>query len=177
MRKNATEIYNNIVNAKIGESIPTRHKNGIEYSYSIEDALKQQEYKDGTDFERIFDWKTCQTYIKKLAPISEYKQPQHNIKIGDIFYNSWGYDQTNIDYFQVVSVTAKTVSLRQIKSESVNYDAYQMTGNSVPVKDAFKGCEVIRKTPYLSGGKWRISFEYGAGALWDGKPMCYSCYA
>ena len=177
MRKNATELYNKIAAAEIGESIDTRHKNGIEYSGSIEDALRQQGYKAGTDYERIFDYYTCKTFIKKLSHIAPYAEPKHDIKIGDIFYNSWGYDQTNIDFYQVVGTTAKTISIRQISSYSNDYDNYHMSGSKSAVKDSFANDEVLRKTPYLFMNKWRISFEYGAGSLWDGKPMTYSCYA
>lgn len=28
-------------------------------------------------------------------------------KVGDIFYTSWGYEQTNIEFYQVVKATPK----------------------------------------------------------------------
>jgi hypothetical protein len=177
MKKCASEIYSKIVTAKIGELISVKHKNGINYEYSITDALTEQGYKKGIDFDSVFDWGRCQTYIKKLTEIRPYTEPKHNIKIGDIFYNSWGYEQTNIDFYQVVSTTAKTITLRAIKGASDDYNAYYMTGSKVAAKDNFCGDEPIRKTPYLMDGKWRISFEFGAGSQWDGSPMSYSCYA
>lgn len=36
------------------------------------------------------------------------------IKRGDIYVNSWGYDQTNVDFYEVVRVTASKVELRPI---------------------------------------------------------------
>ena len=96
MRGNALVIYNNIVNAKIGENVSTRAKNGITYCQTIEDALKQQGYERKKDFDIGYDYRTHTSYIKKLTDIKPYVEPKHNIKIGDIFYNSWGYDQTNI---------------------------------------------------------------------------------
>lgn len=177
MKKCASEIYNNIVNAKIGESVSTRHKNGTNYEYSITDALTQQGYKKGIDFDSVFNWNQYQTYIRKMAEIKPYIEPKHNIKNGDIFYNSWGYDQTNIDFYQVVSTTAKTITLRAIKGTINDYNAYHMYGSTVAVKDSFCSDELIRKTPYLMGGEWRVSFEFGAGSQWDGSPMYYSCYA
>jgi hypothetical protein len=177
MKKNASEVYGKIVNANIGELVSTRHKNGINYEYTITDALTEQGYKKGIDFDTTFDWGKCQTYIKKLAEIKPYAEPKHNIKAGDIFYNSWGYEQTNIDFYQVVSTTAKTITLRKIKGTSNDYDSYHMTGSKMPAKDSFCNAELIRKTPYLLGGEWRINFEYGAGSQWDGSPMSFSCYA
>lgn len=177
MKKCASEIYEKIVTAKIGELISTRHQNGRNYEYTITDALTQQGYKKGIDYDSIFNWSQCQTYIRKMAEIKPYAEPKHNIKIGDIFYNSWGYDQTNIDFYQVVKTTDKTVTLRQIKGVSNDYNAYQMSGSAVAIKNAFCTDKLLRKTPYLMGGEWRINFEYGAGSQWDGSPMCFSCYA
>lgn len=177
MKKNASEIYNNIVNAQIGELVSTRHKNGINYEYTITDALTEQGYKRGIDYDSVFDWGKCQNYIKKLAEIKPYKEPKHNIKIGDIFYNDWGWEQTNIDFYQVVKTTAKTITLRRVKDTSNDYNSYQMSGSKIPIKDDFCNDELLRKTPYLLSGKWWVNFEYGAGSQWDGKPMNYSCYA
>lgn len=177
MNKCASEIYANLVAAPIGVPVSTRHKNGKEYNFSIEDVLTQQGYKNGVDFERIFDWGTAQTFFKKLVDIRPYEEPKHNIQIGDIFYNSWGYDQTNIDFYQVVATTAKTISLRRISSATTDSNDYQMSGRKIALRDRFVGTEVLRKTPYLFSGVWHISFEYGAGCAWDGTPMSYSWYA
>ena len=41
-----------------------------------------------------------------------------NVKIGDIFYSSWGYDQTNIDYYMVTKIIGKTfVEIQKIESQ------------------------------------------------------------
>ena len=37
------------------------------------------------------------------------------MKQGDIFVSSWGYDQTNVDFHEVVKVAAKTVTLIPIE--------------------------------------------------------------
>lgn len=36
------------------------------------------------------------------------------VKVGDIFYNSWGYDQTNIDFYKVTRITRTKVELLAI---------------------------------------------------------------
>ena len=37
------------------------------------------------------------------------------IKVGDIFEASWGYDRTNVDFFQVIKIVGKnSVKLRQV---------------------------------------------------------------
>ena len=39
--------------------------------------------------------------------MKRYKYNNENIKVGDIFYRSWGYDQTNIDYYVVTKKVGK----------------------------------------------------------------------
>ena len=51
----------------------------------------------------------------------------YGVKIGDIFSASWGYDQTNYNFFQVVklcgkqSVRVREVSLPVVNSQSVGF--------------------------------------------------------
>lgn len=58
-------------------------------------------------------------------------------KPGDLLVNSWGYDQTNIDYWQVVATTAKTVTIRRIGSKTVPGSEGCMQSDVVPDKDNF----------------------------------------
>lgn len=50
------------------------------------------------------------------AALKEYgKVPKvRRLKVGDILYTSWGYDQTNVDFYQVVTMTAKSAKIRQV---------------------------------------------------------------
>ena len=61
----------------------------------------------------------------------EAKTAENTIKIGDLFRASWGYDQTNINYYEVVAKTAKTVTVREIAQETT-YDGPTMIDFSVP---------------------------------------------
>lgn len=56
---------------------------------------------------------------------------------GAIFEYSWGYDQTNIDYFQVVRRSGSTVWVRPINGKSIPGSEGFMSDRVVPVKDAF----------------------------------------
>ena len=69
--------------------------------------------------------------------------PQSNpVKVNDIFYSSWGYDQTNIDFYMVVEVTKSSVKVVTI-GEDRTYTG-PMQGNCVPNLSA-KGNKVITK--------------------------------
>lgn len=62
--------------------------------------------------------------------------------VGSIFYTSWGYEQTNSSFYQVVGHTGKkTVLLKKIaakENKNVGYDTgTALAGYFVPVKDKF----------------------------------------
>jgi hypothetical protein len=57
--------------------------------------------------------------------------------VGQILHTSWGYDQTNIDYFQVVAVGKMSITVCEINA-SCKEDGF-MTGNAIPKKDNFCG--------------------------------------
>lgn len=42
---------------------------------------------------------------------------RHTLKEGDLLYTSWGYEQTNIEFFQVVTVKEKSVIVREIAQD------------------------------------------------------------
>ena len=69
---------------------------------------------------------------------SENETPnQDGVHIGDIFYSSWGYDQTNVDFFQVVDLKGKrTAVVQEINAKSELCGDW--SGYTRPIRDAFK---------------------------------------
>ena len=62
----------------------------------------------------------------KHAKEKEAKQVKrnHNVKVGDVFYTSWGYEQTNVDFFQVIELRGSSSALvRQVYLEIESEDA------------------------------------------------------
>lgn len=64
-------------------------------------------------------------------------------QIGSIVYNSWGWEQTNIDFFQVVKVTKANVFLRPITQHITEYNS-SMSEYVAPNKDQFYSDEVTQ---------------------------------
>jgi hypothetical protein len=100
------------------------------------------------------------------------------IQVGSIFSCSWGWEQTNVDFYQVTEIKGRTLTLRQIASESVGQTSWA-SNNVIAQKDAFKG-EPFKKlvqflgneyTPYLTLSSFETAF------LWDGKPTHRSWWA
>lgn len=65
------------------------------------------------------------------------KNVGHSLKVGDVLNSSWGYDQTNVDFYQVVEVPSKCfVIVREISGTTVSDNG--PSTRVKPVKDAFK---------------------------------------
>jgi hypothetical protein len=112
------------------------------------------------------------------------------VKVGDIFYASWGYDQTNVDFFEVVGVTAKSVKIVRTAQSVVTGDGTPNEG-VVPRKGSFHshgnglagdpndyGNDPVTKRVQAGyQGRPRITLNtYASAYLWDGTPKYQTGY-
>jgi hypothetical protein len=90
--------------------------------------------------ESIAKWLTHQVdnHKRKQEQREAKKNVSYDVKVGDIFRSSWGYDQTNVDYFQVIEVKNKTLTVREIGAGRT-YEQHGDCGRCSPVRDAFIG--------------------------------------
>ena len=104
----------------------------------------------------------------KRKRMEERRNQQHGLTEGDILYSSWGYDQTNVDFYQVTKVMGKQVIIREVASKVVKDSGPQVYVAAVPNK--FVGAP-MRKTPQGNGRDVSIKINSFAYAHpWDGKP-------
>lgn len=87
---------------------------------------------------------------------AERKAFQHTLQVGDVLESSWGYDQTNIDYYQVTKRSDKCVWIRPIKARS---DGSGWTGDCVPMPGEFEGEETRHAVTQQNSVRVR-SFAY-----------------
>lgn len=100
------------------------------------------------------------------------KNATHGMLVGTILSSLWGWEQTNVDFFEIVRVVSdKVVEVRPISSRK-EYDS-DMTGKAMPIPGAFIG-EVMRKRANQRG--IRLT-SYSWASIWDGKPEPFSNYA
>lgn len=79
----------------------------------------------------------------------------HDVKVGDVFKASWGYDQTNIDFYECTRViSASTIEIRPIAQDSE--ETMSMQGECVPMRGAYIG-EPMRKRVSMAGGEPSVS--------------------
>lgn len=105
-------------------------------------------------------------------------------KTGDILYTSWGYEQTNIDFYQAVKVNRKSLVLKPIGCLIESRD--HMTGCKTPAMGDFQGGEFTARITFRnftdSDGEIihsvinkRICAHSGFN-FWHGNPVSYSNY-
>ena len=101
------------------------------------------------------------------------------VEVDAIFHFSWGYEQTNCDFYQVTAKRGRMLTLREIGSRAVPGSQGFMSDRRLAVKDAFLAdSEPITKRLQFSNGKPFITMKsYGWCELWDGKEEYCSWYA
>ena len=107
---------------------------------------------------------------------------------GGIVDSSWGYDQTNIDFYRIERRSKSTVWLLPLGCRRV--DAGGMTGTATPGEPkaigdfevGSPGCKydgnLIRRTlKYRDGKPIGFSIKHGWASAWDGQPANWTAYA
>lgn len=143
------------------------------FHFTFRSAERREQY--------IADWLKSQraTVASREARAAQRKAAAargHDLQVGDVLYSSWGYEQTNIDFYQVVRVVSlRSVELRELTQQVT--ETGNMCGTATAVKDSFRagapalikradGCSV----PRLGGCR-------RAATKWNGHPLYCSWYA
>ena len=117
-------------------------------------------------FKSVENWEQRKKEHRKEKKIAK-AQAREQLKIGDIFHSSWGYEQTNCDYYQITRIEGNFMYLRSIGRKMTGTEGGNgMSGYMLPVKDAFLADEpefkkVISFYPRLE--------SYESVSLWDGR--------
>lgn len=97
---------------------------------------------------------------------------------GQILRHSWGYEQTNIDFFMIVKRKGDWLTLQKMTSKIVDDNSPAMTGHCVP-GEIRTDVKPFRRKIHSYNGEERgcgIHRSYGWASLWDGKPSWFSYY-
>jgi hypothetical protein len=104
------------------------------------------------------------TFEAKAEKKAKEKVDNDNIivNVGDIFCHSWGYDQTNVDFYQVIEVKGKTATIKRIHGKHVNGSDGFMSCQVSPDKDNFTNDDPMQKRIKCYGSKAYFSTKYGS---------------
>ena len=147
-------------------------------------TLEQREQKTYQFFAGIYEWQQAQ-----VARRNARVEFTHGYKVGDILHTMWGYDQTNIEFWQVTKIiSSKMIEVREVASggEQTGFmcgDTWPIPGGfiSKPVRCLVTGSkgrgELEDKgsihVPAYEGAKERHCTAWA----WDGRKMHNSWYA
>lgn len=133
------------------------------------------------------------------TPTSTTTDTGVEVKVGDFFYSSWGYDQTNVDFYKVVGFTASGKSVR-LQKWSQAFDPtkeggmgaeYVVPGEAprmvhdhsavTPEMDFWERQEAVKTVPApvftkrlstgYRGGAYVSMNSYSSASLWQGESV------
>jgi hypothetical protein len=92
----------------------------------------------------------------------------HELEVGSILSSSWGYDQTNVDYYKVIRRTPCTVDVvkvgNKVERSELTYD-YVIPDTDRVIGDVMK-CKRVRNS---SIGPAIYLNSYSDAYLWNGE--------
>lgn len=142
----------------------------------IETSIKEYEAiaaRTGEKVERIQKVEAEDKPAKAKKPAAKKAEPvnKYGVKVGDFFNISWGYEQTNVNWFQVVELVG-AVSVR-VKEVYPDYESDRaFTAMS---EDRIYKLDRSKLAPVRSNGIFIKDSEHGdlkkvQLSKWDGKP-------
>lgn len=118
----------------------------------------------------------------RRAPRNPAVSPVGHIKPGDVFYDSWGYNMTIVDFYRVVRLTPKGATVVGLKS--IETATGYLSGTAVPHHESNGEIGTLKfkmygpDSMYLSG---TIKEASGTNhrrkvtlSKWDGKPKYFN---
>lgn len=112
-----------------------------------------------------------QGYAEMMANRKKEASKPHKLEVGHILVASWGYEQTNIDWYEVTKVIGPhTVEVREIASNVEH--AGQDHGHCFPRAGVFTGAPKVCRVRHNAV---KIS-ECQRASLWDGRGRSWSSW-
>ncbi len=106
---------------------------------------------------------------------------KYGVKAGDILYDTWGYEQTNVNFYKVTRVlSACKVELVEVGKTITRNDS-AMSGECVPNPAAKLGGAIqkmIAQDSYEKRtGAWHVKINDCVSLTpWDGQPVFWSSW-
>ena len=144
------------------------------YYYKTQEQLEKSLAEEIRQFE-LYKKMINDRKIERLGTSEDLKK----IRVGDIYHGSWGYDQTQCEYWQIVEVHGKVAIFREVMQKAIKGSESFMSENRKPLKDHFTSAKPIRRivgfsqgVPYFNGDN-----ECYCLSPWEGKENYCSWYA
>jgi hypothetical protein len=103
----------------------------------------------------------------------------HGLKVGQVLVSSWGYDQTNVDFYEIAELvgkrSAKIAKIRGMVCEGAPENDYGDRGKTMPSDSPDRRIG----EPFLVriGPSGSVKVDHHYARPWDGAPLYWSSYA
>lgn len=96
-----------------------------------------------------------------------------------IIHHSWGYEQTNADFFRIVARKGDWITMQPLELLEQSDGAQSMTGRATPGAAVTAAATIRRRLRFGRGMPYGFAVHrgYGWAKLWSGRPVAVSHYA
>ena len=115
------------------------------------------------------------TVITNETSVTKTEQPVPTVNVGDIFVSSWGYDQTNVDFYTVLTVKNKTAVLVEI-GKTLNYTGH-MQGICIPNPKEVGNKPLTKRILSMNGSPYFKMASYASASPWNGREQHFTEWA
>lgn len=115
------------------------------------------------------------TIITNEESVTKIDVPLPKVNTGDIFVASWGYDQTNIDFYKVVEVKNKSAVLVHLGANRT-YTGH-MQGTCVPDMSVVGTRRYVKRIQVVDNKPCFKLTSYSAAFPWCGKEQHFTEWA
>lgn len=169
---NGLDLYDVRVTWRQGAEIRTHFQLRNVYAEDLTALMLSLDFDGAT----IVNPRMAPCEAEKPAPMPKPAAGAEALPVGTILASQWGYEQTNVDFYQVVAATAQTVQLRPIRSR-VTGEAGFMSEHVTAAPDEFTG-EAFRRKVITFGSSPFVAINDHANAyVWEGAELTASHYA
>ncbi len=162
-------ISDDIVRGKVLYSVTAfcakRQKPDL-HAYCKSPAAREAEVR------RFFESRRLSVELKAKA--RDQNKPNNRLVVGQVLTGSWGYDQTNVEAWQVIAlIGTATVKIQRVGLMATNSTG-DMSGYVIPCPNQFTTPpEILTKRVFGH----RIAMDHCGLTPWEGRPLYESSYA
>lgn len=138
-RENLTNYPNAPYMVKVTQETPKAKyfKTKTLYNYVFKSLEEAEKYANSYINRISVNIESRQNELNKKRELNKSVLASDFYKVGDVIYNSWGYEQTNIEFYQVTKVGVKSIEIKEIHKKTVQGSEGFMSCNVLPDIDNF----------------------------------------
>lgn len=108
---------------------------------------------------------------RKLERVKMKDEFKNKLQVGSILYDTWGYEQTNVEFYKVISINGSQVGIQELGHKDIEQTSWASCYVMPDLES--KGRILIKRI-----GAWGVKVDSCVTLrLWDGKRVYKSWYA